>query len=331
MRSRPAPADGERRRAAVVFGDTFFLDQELGEEPCRGDRVLGPARPGGGAGPAPRPGKISAHPRRLHPARVPDHTGPRPCHVCDAAAGLHLLRADRRHHPEQDALHHRRRLSRQPHAQHDLHHHPAERVAGGPGHLRRHAAHQRAHRHEGDRHQPLPRRVACAGDRAAGGERALRLRRTLRALGQPPAGGAAQRHQGQTRADLLPPRPEVDVRQTGNRKAGQNLLLPVLRSRPRPLRQRHRFRDGPRHLHSFPPHLRHHRPLGAAGAAMDLRERLGENLPGRCPEGLPALRGQHLPRARGKAPVFQEGKPSVARDELRAIAPLHSRPQPERL
>ncbi len=84
---------------------------------------------------------------------------------------------------------------------------------------------------------------------------------------QPPPGGAAQRDQGKTGANLPAARPEMDLRPPGARQARPHFLLPVLRSGTGSLRQSHRLRVQPGELFSFPPHLRLQRPLGAASSS----------------------------------------------------------------
>ena len=104
---------------------------------------------------------------------------------------LHLLRADRRHHPQPDALRHRRRVSVQPRPLHRLYRHAALLAARRAHHLRLAQPHLRAHRHEGHRHLALSRRRAHPRARRHPGRRALRLRRVLPARRQPPPGSSS--------------------------------------------------------------------------------------------------------------------------------------------
>ena len=88
------------------------------------------------------------------------------------------------------------------------------------------------------------------------------LRSVLSAPGQPPAGGAAQHHQGPPAADRSASRAELDLRPAPSRRARPHLLLPVLRSRPQGVRQPLRLRVRSIHLLPHAPHLCRARLLG---------------------------------------------------------------------
>ena len=165
------------RQMATGSTALAFLGAAAGWMKGRLPKLEAPCVAGQGhrAGPAACAGKVSAHSGRLHPARIPDHPRPRSGHLRHAVARLHLLRTDRRYHPQQDAVHHGRRLPDQSHPEHDLHHHSIECAARRSGHLWDPATQQRAHCNESYRHQPLPSRASGAGNCVDRGSLTLRL------------------------------------------------------------------------------------------------------------------------------------------------------------
>ena len=88
-------------------------------------------------------------------------------------------------------------------------------------HLRHSRPNQRAHRDEGDRHQPLPHHGPGPGGCSHLGGCSLPLRRIVLAHGQPTPGRIAQRDQGAARSDLSPPGSAVDVRPGKARQTGR--------------------------------------------------------------------------------------------------------------
>ena len=111
---------------------------------------------------------------------------------------------------------------------------PAGHAAGCAGHLRHDATVQRNYRDQGHRNQHLPHRHPGNCGRGRAGRGTVFRRPVLPAPHQQAPGSSAQPDQRQASADLPASRPQMDFR-----PEQRHLLLPVLRSRSRPVRQRH--------------------------------------------------------------------------------------------
>src|SRR6202158_601091 len=159
-----------------------------------------------------------------------------------------------------------------------------------------------------------------------GRRRALPLGSDLSPLHQQASGRAPQPHQGQTRANLPSPRPQVDLR-----PALRYLLLSILRSRPRCFRRRLRVPVRSAHFPDHAPHHRRPRALVGLHGPVGLRAGVGAKLERIRHRELPPVRCRHLPRAGGSARLLQEGNQTIVGNELRGTTPLHSRSRAERL
>ena len=110
---------------------------------------------------------------------------------------------------------------------------------------------------------------------------------------KPPPGCPPLHHQGQARPNLPAPRPPVDLRPGHSAPTAEanattppltpsqpppHLLLPVLRSLQKRLRQPHRLRVRSHLLRPHSPHLRHLRALGRPRQPLGLRKRLAAHL-----------------------------------------------------
>ena len=118
--------------------------------------------------------------------------------------------------------------------------------------------------------------------------------RVLSAPGQPPAGGAAQHHQGPPAADVSPSGTELDLRPATPRRAGPHFLLPVLRSRPQRVRQPLGLRVQPFHLLAHSAHLCRPRVLERRHQLMGLSEWLGAGFRRREPDSITRSSKTHL-------------------------------------
>ena len=126
------------------------------------------------------------------------------------------------------------------------------------------------------------------GRHACGGN--VLCRPVLHAAHQPPPGGPAQPDQRQACANLSASRPQMDFR-----SEQRHLLLPVLRSRPRPVRQPHRLSGRSCKFRYYPPRPRRPCPLVRHSEPLDLRTRMGSRPQGLSDRQLPPVRRRHLP------------------------------------